>query len=203
MYLNNEQRDALSELINIGFGRAASALSILVGQRVQLEAPEVDLIPFQQLGEVLKELSQNVITSVHQVFSGKISGDAMLLMDTKSASSLVDMLEGGTGSPRDLTNSDREALLETGNILLNAFTGSFGNLLQVHISFTVPNLQYDSLHNMMQSLVIDQKTVEFALIVRVNFHLVQGDVSGYVIIVMSIQSMEALLESMRAAGFIS
>ncbi len=203
MLLNAEQRDALSELINIGFGRAASALSILVGQRVQIEAPEVNLYPFSELETVLSKLSHDDITSVHQVFSGKIAGDAVLLMDQHSASSLVDMLEGGSGNPRELTLEDRESLLETGNILLNAFTGSFGNLLQVHISFTVPNLQFFALKNMMQTLVIDQRGVEFAMVVRVNFRLTQGDVSGYVIIIMSIQSMEALLASMRAAGFIS
>jgi chemotaxis protein CheC len=45
MILNSLELDALSELINIGFGRAASALSALVGQRVLLEAPQVNILP--------------------------------------------------------------------------------------------------------------------------------------------------------------
>ena len=202
MLLSEQQQDALSELINIGFGRAASALSILVGQRVMLEAPNVNLYPLSEMHRGLESLKGDEITSVHQVFSGKLSGDAMLLMDSQSATKLVDLLSGGSGEPHQMTEQDRESLRETGNILLNAFTGSFGNLLQVHISFTVPHLQQDSLRNMLTSLMIDQRELEYALVVRVNFRLIQGDVSGYVVIVMGIQSLEALMDAMRVSGYI-
>lgn len=202
MLLSEQQRDALSELINIGFGRAASALSILVGQRVLLEAPQVDLYPIDQLSVTLETLAGGEITTVHQVFSGKLSGDAMLLMDSQSATALVDLLSGGPGTPHPMSLQDRESLRETGNILLNAFTGSFGNLLHVHITFTVPHLHYDSLQNMINSLMIDQRELEYAMIVRVNFRLIQGDVSGYVVIIMGIQSLEALMDAMRISGYI-
>lgn len=202
MEINEQQRDALTELINIGFGRAASALSILVGQRVKIEAPTVDLYPLGKVSSVLEVLSTGEITSVHQVFTGRISGAAMLLMDTHSTAALVDLLSGGSGEERELLAADREAMQETGNILLNAFTGSFGNLLQVHISFAVPLVNYMSLQDMLRSLLVEQKTLEYALVVRVNFTVTQGNVSGYVIIVMGIESMEALIEAMRAAGYI-
>lgn len=202
MDLSNQQKDALCELINIGFGRAASALSVLVGQRVLIEAPNLMLFPIGELGTTLSELSQGDITSVHQVFSGRISGAAMLLMDMQSSAALADMLNGGDGSVDGISAEDRETMQETGNILLNAFTGSFGNLLQVHISFTVPHVHYDSLNNMMHSLLIDHQELEYALVVRVNFQLTEGKVSGYVVIIMGVQSLEKLLEAMHAAGFL-
>ena len=201
MQLNTQQKDALCELINIGFGRAASALSILVGQRVIIEAPFVNLYPIMDLQNVLNTLSEGAITSVHQVFSGRISGTAMLLMDRSSSSALADLLMGG-GTVEDADERNREVMQETGNILLNAFTGSFGNLLQVHVSFTVPSVHYNSLRNMLNSLVIDQRELEYALVVRVNFLVTSDNVSGYVIIVMGVQSMEILLEAMRASGYI-
>lgn len=203
MQLTDQQKDALCELINIGFGRAASALSILVGQRVIIEAPFVNLYPLKDMDEVLGTLADGELTSVHQVFSGRISGTAILLMDSNSSSSLTDLLSGGNGQPRDeVSEADRAAMEETGNILLNAFTGSFGNLLQVHISFTVPQVRYLSLNNMINTLMIDQRELEYALVVRVNFQLTEGNVNGYVLIVMGIQSMEMLIDSMRAAGYI-
>jgi chemotaxis protein CheC len=202
MLLTNVQQDALSELINIGFGRAAGALSILVGQRVIIQAPEIEMYPIEHLEEALMPLVGRDISTVHQVFSGKICGDAMLLMDAESATILVDLLSGGEGVAHALDESDREALGETGNILLNAFIGSFGNLLKVHISFTVPQLRIESLHNMLRTLLIDNEDVEYALIVKVHFVLSEGDVSGYVIIVMGIASMDTLFESMRAVGYL-
>ena len=41
MELTALQQDALVEVINIGFGRAAASLSKLTGQRVELEVPQI------------------------------------------------------------------------------------------------------------------------------------------------------------------
>jgi chemotaxis protein CheC len=68
MDLTHLQQDALVELINIGFGRAASALSKLTGHRVQLEVPEITLCPIEQMGSHLRPLVQNEVASVHQIF---------------------------------------------------------------------------------------------------------------------------------------
>jgi chemotaxis protein CheC len=200
--LNPSELDALSELINIGFGRAASALSTLVGRRIMLEAPQVNVYPMMELVKTLENLGGKEITNVHQIFRGKISGDAMLLMDSDSASILIDLMAGGSGEVHPMTAADREALIETGNILLNAFIGSFGNLLRVHITFTVPRLKVESITHMLSALSQDTQEIEYALVVKINFRLAQGNVSGYMVIVMGIQSLEVLVEAMRTEGYL-
>jgi chemotaxis protein CheC len=202
MLLSSEELDALSELINIGFGRAASALSMLVGQRVLLEAPNVNIYPIRELGKTLVSLGDQEITNVQQVFKGKLSGDAMLLMDADSASILLDLLSGGPGQPRPLTAADREALVETGNILLNAFIGSFGNLLSVHITFTVPKLKVESIGDLLTALSLGSSDVEYGLVVKIRFRLTRGDVTGFMVIVMGLQSLESLVEAMRTEGYL-
>lgn len=202
MELTDAQKDAIAELVNIGFGRAASALSMLVGQRVILEVPQVTIRRVDELQSSLSALSRGEITSVHQVFDGLVCGNAMLLLDNESAATLVDLLNGGEGKAHPLTEKDHETLIETGNILLNAFIGSFGNLLKVHVSFAVPHLRLDSLKKMIETLLVENQEVEFAMIVRVHFWLVKGDVSGHVVLVMGIQSMDALLEAMKSAGYL-
>jgi chemotaxis protein CheC len=200
--LTAPQRDALEELINIGFGRAAKALSVMVGQRVSLQTPSVEVYPLAELEKAFQFLVQREMTTIHQVFSGKLCGDIMLLMDVSSASILVDLLNDGIGEEKIITPADQETLTEIGNILLNAFIGSFGNLLNVHISFAVPNLRLESISQMMLSLTVDEMEIEFALVVKVMFKLTQGEVSGYVIIIMGIQSLEALFDAMRDQGYI-
>jgi chemotaxis protein CheC len=203
MILNSLELDALSELINIGFGRAASALSALVGQRVLLEAPQVNIYPVKELGRTLAPLGNKDITNVHQIFRGKLSGDAMLLMDASSASILLDLLSGGPGDARPLTPGDREALVETGNILLNAFIGSFGNLLRVHITFTVPRLKLESIGDLLTTLSLGETEVEYGLVVKIRFRLTQGNVTGFMVIVMGLQSLEILVNAMRSEGYLS
>jgi chemotaxis protein CheC len=199
--LSSEDQAVLTEIINMGFGRAANALSMLVNQRVLLEAPLVEIYPLKDLAKGLSDLSSNEIINVHQSFRGKLSGDAMLLMDKDSATVLVDMLEGGKGTAHPMTAADREALVEMSNIVLNAFIGSFGNLLRGHITFTVPHLKVETLSDLLGTLAFGNQEVEFALVLRIHFRLTQGDVSGYVMIVMGIQSLETLMEAMRSEGY--
>lgn len=200
--LKEVEKDALGEIVNIGFGRAASALSTLVNQRVILEAPDVSVYPIEELEEQVGELAGTSLVNVHQVFRGKLTGDAMLLMNTPSAVTLVDLLEGRSRAPRSLTAEDRETLVEMGNIILNAFIGSFGNLLKVHLTFTVPHFDLSTLGDTLRALSLDGQDVEYALVVRIRFCLKSGDVSGFLLIVMGIQSLQVLLEAMRTEGFI-
>jgi chemotaxis protein CheC len=202
MILNESEKDALSELINIGFGRAANALSILVGRRVLLDAPIVSLHPLPELARALSSLSNLEMTTIHQVFTGALSGDMMLLLDADSASILTDLLNGGPGRVRPMAAPDHETLAETGNILLSAFCGSFGNLLHVHISFTVPNLRLESVQQMLNTLTVGSDEIQYALVVRIFFRLAAGSVSGYVIIVMGINSLESLINAMKTEGYL-
>ena len=85
MLLTTEQRDALTELINIGFGRAAASLSKLTGHRVQLDVPQVTMCPVAELADALRPYITGEIASVHQVFSGPVAGDALLVLDQRDA----------------------------------------------------------------------------------------------------------------------
>src|SRR5687767_7102063 len=49
MILTPDQRDAVTELVNIAFARTAAALSGLAGNRVELTVPEVSAHPIAEL----------------------------------------------------------------------------------------------------------------------------------------------------------
>jgi chemotaxis protein CheC len=78
MKLTALQEDALTEVINIGFGRAAASLSKLTGQRVQLEVPHITMCPIDELSDRLRPMIQSDVASVHQIFSGSVAGLAWL-----------------------------------------------------------------------------------------------------------------------------
>ena len=80
MDLKPEQMDALVELINIAFGRAAASLSTLTGQRVLLDVPRVVVQPIDKLYEALDNLVDTDLATVHQIFTGPVAGDALLLL---------------------------------------------------------------------------------------------------------------------------
>ena len=86
------------------------------------------------------------VASVHQIFSGPVGGDALLILDHAAAGMLKELLTNEPPLPLPIDASAREVLTEVGNILLNACLGTFGNLLQVQVSFSVPHLNLDTLH---------------------------------------------------------
>ena len=71
------------------------------------------------------------MASVHQIFSGPVAGDALLMLDPIAASVLKELLTSEPALPLALDASTREVLTEVGNILLNACLGTFGNLLRL------------------------------------------------------------------------
>ncbi len=47
---NDDEKDAFAELINVGMGLAASALSSMLGQEILLSVPSVEFISRQEMG---------------------------------------------------------------------------------------------------------------------------------------------------------
>jgi chemotaxis protein CheC len=195
--VSEAQRDALIELINIGFGRAAASLSQLTGYRVVLEVPQVAIHPLNELKIVLSRVVQGEVASVHQVFSGPVAGDALLVLDAPGAALINELLTGEESLP-GLDGSAREVITEVGNILLNACLGMFGNLLHVHVSFSVPHLTLDSLGDVLDSITVESQDLRYALIVHAGFRIREGSVTGYLIIVLGVSSLDRLLHEVDA-----
>lgn len=193
MTLNEVQHDALVELLNIGFGRAGASLSRLTGHRVLLDVPHVSVHPVDRLHEALREVVEDEVASVHQIFSGPVAGDAVLLLDPIAASALKELLTSEPALPLALDASTREVLTEVGNILLNACIGTFGNLLHVPIGFSVPEINVASIKAIVESLTVGSEAFRYALVVTAGFRLRNAGVTGYVVIVLSVQSLTRLL----------
>ena len=197
MELTPVQHDALIELLNIGFGRAAASLSELTGHRVLLEVPHVSIHPIEQLAVALRELVDDQVATVHQIFSGPVGGDALLVLDFKAAGMLKELLTSEPPLPLPIDASGREVLTEVGNILLNACLGTFGNILQVQVSFSVPHLNLDTLHAVMRSLLVNREGLRYALVVHAGFRLRDAQVRGYLVIVLSVASLDRLIRAVE------
>jgi chemotaxis protein CheC len=195
--LTQTQQDALVELLNIGFGRAGASLSELTGHRVHLEVPQVSVHPIESLSITLRGLLQDQVASVHQIFSGPVAGDALLILDHAAAGMLKELLTNEPPLPLPVDASAREVLTEVGNILLNACLGTFGNILQVQVSFSVPHLNLDTLHEVMRSLLINREGLRYALVVHAGFKLRDAEVKGYLVIVLSVASLDRLIRAVE------
>ena len=198
MELTPVQHDALIELLNIGFGRAAASLSELTGHRVVLEVPHVSIHAIEDLTRALRGLVNDQVATVHQIFSGPVGGDALLVLDYHAAGMLKELLTNEPPLPLPIDASAREVLTEVGNILLNACLGTFGNILEVQVSFSVPHLSLDTLHEVMKSLLVNREGLRYALVVHAGFKLRHAEVTGYLVIVLSVASLDRLIRAVES-----
>ena len=197
MTLTEDQKDAVTELVNIAFSRTAAALSELTGNRVDLTVPDVSAHPIANLLPALSRFIRGEVATVHQIFGGPVSGDAFLLLDIDGATRLVDLLTDAGAPTGQMGSSAREVLAEVGNILLNACLGVFGDLLQVRFTFTVPRLHLDSLGSMLGSRVIDDDDIRHALLVGARFRVRGSEVTGCLVMVLGVTSLDLFIEAIE------
>lgn len=198
MKLTERQSDALSELINIAFARTGAALSELTGHRVLLDPPEVAVYRSEELRSALAKFVPGDVASIHQVFGGPVAGDALLLLNYEGAIHLTDLLTDEHKSSNFLDESAREVLTEVGNILLNACLGMFGNLLNVHVTFSVPRLHLETLDELLASITTDKSEMHYALVVYTAFQIRDSSVKGFLVIVLSVSSLDRLIHEVDA-----
>lgn len=196
MHLTPRQKDSLTELVNIGYARAAGALSDLTGHQIALAVPDVSIHKTSGITPHLQEFVEGEVTCVNQLFGGEICGNAVLLFD-KSAALILTHLLTNRPQTKTIDSAAREVVTEVGNILLNACLGSFGNLLKSNIKFTVPELRVDQVESVLQSFRINDENFESALMIRTRFDLRKSKVSGFLVILLGITSLQRLIEGLE------
>jgi len=197
MELTENQKDALTELINIGYARAAGALSQLTGHRITLEVPRIAIHRINAMTGLLQEVIQGEVVSVNQVFSGPVAGNALLLLDDDAALLLTRLLTANEKSSGPMDSAAREVITEVGNIVLNACLGVFGNLLRVQVTFSVPRLHVESVEQVFSSITVADRELEYALMIHTRFFVQAENVSGYLVIVLGVTSLDRLLYEVR------
>jgi chemotaxis protein CheC len=196
MQLSDRHQDALTELINIGYGRAAASLSQLTRRRIVLEVPQIAIYEIDKAVTALHEFMHGEVASVHQLFSGVVSGQAMLLLDRQAAVTLNSLLLGNNSGSGNLRQAEREVLTEVGNILLNACLGVFGNVLKVQMTFSVPRFHMESVEDILRTASVQNQDLKYALMIHTRFMVSTSNVTGYLMMVLGVTSLSRLQEEL-------
>ena len=199
MKLEDLDTDALTELFNIGLHRAAASLSELAGQRIIVDLPRLWVCPIEEMHDRLTDLLAGDLATVHQIFKGNVTGDAVLVLEYENAARLADLLTGGSVAIGGrLDQSSREVLAEVGNVILSSCLSAFGDMLQVSVTFSVPRIHVESLDGLLHSLKVDNEDLHYALLAATRFRLTEGEVGGYLMIAIGMHSLSLITRSLAA-----
>lgn len=192
MTLTDSQLDALTEIFNIGAGRAASGLSDIVGDEVLLSVPRVEFYRANEINATVLSLTSARLGSVQQKFKGPFSMAASLLFTEERALEIVQEMIGSQVQREDLVEYEQEAMCEVGNIILNACLSAMADILGIAFESTLPEYSSDVPDIVIERIVSDIDN-PLMLILHMNMLIEKRRSQGTLIFWLSSSSLNDLI----------
>ncbi len=190
--------DVLTEIGNIGAGNATTALSQLINARIDMCVPKVDLLGFSELAEIVGG-AETLVAGILLSLEGDVDGMMLFVLESSAAHLLVDQLMGcvSGGNKGHFSEMEESALMEIGNIIAGAYLSSISELTNMKITSSVPYLSVD-----MAGAILSVPAIEFgklgdkALLIESKFKDLDVDISGYFILIPTLESYGQILTSL-------
>jgi len=165
--LNEFQLDALREVGNVGAGNAATALSQLTGQRIDLSVSKVCVLPTDAIAEFLGGSDSNVASVCLPVY-GDVTGLVLVFFPLDQINELTRMLLPNftpVPGPDGLSDIEKSALRELGSILTGAYLSALFRFINIQILHGVPELVMDMAQAILDSVLVELEEKEDLAIV--------------------------------------
>ncbi|MCF4150638.1 chemotaxis protein CheC [Dethiosulfovibrio sp. F2B] len=194
--------DAIREVVNIGAGNAATALSEMLGKPVDMGVPDVELVSIYEVSEHFGP-PEDFVAAVYTHGEGTFPCNLIFIQDEEAAQGMVDamfisrMNTDGRDFPPEMRDS---ALSELGNIILSSFLNAVNRMIgSESISISVPGVAHDMLGAILEFVAsIFAQSGELALLVNTTLKLDQEgtDIKGNIMMVPDPGALEILLSKL-------
>ncbi|MBO0585774.1 flagellar motor switch phosphatase FliY [Sporosarcina sp. E16_8] len=168
-YLDDMERDALGEIGNISFGSSATALSALLGQKVDITTPTISVVD----KAVLEEEFIHPYVAIKVDYTVGLSGMNLLVIKQSDAAIIADLMLGGDGlhPNMDLGEIHLSAVQEAMNQMMGSAATSMSTLFNRKVDISPPTIDLmDVLEDRGRDLIPGDD-----LLIKVSFTLKVGD----------------------------
>ncbi|MHA6529248.1 flagellar motor switch phosphatase FliY [Paenibacillus sp. BAC0078] len=168
-FLTPFEQDALGEIGNITFGSAATALSTLLGKKVDITTPEVSIITRGEFEEAFPKPH----VAVHVQYVDGFQGINSLVIKIRDAQVIADLMLGGEGEPKDeeLNEIHISAVQEAMNQMMGSSATSMSTIFNRFVNISPPGIDILNMSSGegVGSLPDDQT------LIQISFRLKIGD----------------------------
>ena len=197
--INSMYFDVLREIGNIGAGNATTAVATMLNLKLNMEVPNVKLMPVQDLNTAIGSEEEEIV-GIYLSVQNDIEGSLMFLLKMDAAHYLVNHLlcrDDGYNEPFD--EMDLSAMKEIGNIIAGSYLSALSAMTNLVISPSVPYIAVD-----MAGAILSIPAIQFgqygdnALLIETAF----GDdtmLEGYFILLPELDSYDKILRSLGIA----
>ncbi|MER2048024.1 MAG: flagellar motor switch phosphatase FliY [Solibacillus sp.] len=161
--------DALGEVGNISFGSSATALSALLGQKVEITTPSISMINRNRLEQEFP----HPYVAVQVEYTTGLSGMNLLVIKQSDAAIIADLMLGGDGiNPRpELSEIQLSAVQEAMNQMMGSAATSMSTVFNQKVDISPPTID---LLNISQNEGTDN-IPDDELLVKISFRLRIGE----------------------------
>jgi chemotaxis protein CheC len=189
--LSDLETDALTELVNLGVGRAAASLARMVGGPVTLSVPAVKVVTYEEAAALTMRGGTGSLVAVQQRFVGAFSGTALLVFPEARSLELVRAVVGEAIPLEDVVDLEQEAVAEIGNVVLNGCLATMANMLRQRLDMSLPDVLRTT---DAQLFAATQREDGHVLFLSIDFQMRQREIKGYIALLMDLPSLERLKE---------
>lgn len=198
--LDEAKIDVLREVCNVGAGHAATALSQLIGRRVDLEVPRVRLEDIGRVSAIAGGPDSLVAGLFFQIL-GEARGHIFMIFPEESARFIVSLACG----EKEIQSLEEEihisAMKEVGNILSSAFLSAISQLSGLSLIPSVPGFAHDMAGSILDHVLIELSMLaDKALVIETLFKEVDEKIDSHFFLLPDPQTLTATLRAVEQAG---
>lgn len=189
--LTEKEKDLLGEIGNISMATAATALSTILGKKVTITTPNVQVTTLAKLQEGLT--IPNVVLQVK--FEQGLQGTNVLLINVSDASIIANLMMGGDGTNpnSELSEMELSAVSEAMNQMIGSASTSMATMLKKDVNIYPPETKIWDKH--MDILVDDIESEE--PIIKIAFRMtVEGLIDSEIMQIFTIDTVKHIVNEL-------
>jgi len=188
----------LTEITKEATKKASLALLKLTGDEASVEFTKIEIGKIQKV--FLKIDPELMVAGVYLPISGDVKGASLLIFPKKIAYALCDVLvKRKAETARQITELDKSALKEVGNIVLGSLLTVFSNRLKMKMIEHLPELSHDMFGALVDQIITQfiQKAEE-VLTIELLFNFKNTThIKGYVFLIFGTEEIKVLIKKME------
>ncbi len=192
--LNEPQHDAITEIFNIGVGRAAATMSQMVNDEILLSVPSIKFLSRVEAARRLSGAPGKVVSGVVQRFSGCLNTNALLMFPEDKSLELVRLLVGDEIPLTEMSELEQEAMTEIGNIILNSCVGTLGNLFGCEFKSSLPSHRRGTFAELIDTESAASDGDDVVMLLFIDFTLEKNAIHGHMAFLMDVPSFQELTQ---------
>lgn len=167
MKITSLHLDILKEIGNIGAAHAATSLSNLLGRKIDMRVPNVNMVSFTEMME-LAGGSETVVVGIYLRIEGDVEGSMFFILPIGQANRFIKRLihdETFDFSNNPVSELGLSATQELGNILSGSYLSALSDFTSLKLYPTVPGLAVDMFGAIISSGLVEISQVSDHVIV--------------------------------------